>query len=175
MKYHKLEKFVRPDESTLDSTPEEKIRDSHSKLTLVSKFHQTDRSLQPLPQKINDDRSDESSESAGNLNPDPWEETPSSLSIYLKTINSIPLLSDEEEKILGKRIKECEKECKDLVIKWKQLFKNKFLQLFSDKDEKTINKELQRINDSLNLFDNLATLEKKRKKVENAYKKKIKT
>ena len=52
------------------------------------------------------------------------------------------------------------------MIKWKQLFKNKFLQIFSDKDEKTIHKELQQIKDFLNLFDNLATLEKERKKVE---------
>ena len=166
MKYSKLKRVYGAAEGVLNRTSEEKAKNGHPKLTLVSSILRSDHPVPPLPQQINNHRSMESKEGVGNFRADDKEEVPSSLFIYLKTIKKNPLLTNEEQKRLGKQIKDCEKECKDLVIKWKHLFKNKFLHMFSPENKLRIKSELQRIRQALSLFDNLTALEEKRKKVE---------
>ncbi|MBW2184336.1 MAG: sigma-70 family RNA polymerase sigma factor, partial [Deltaproteobacteria bacterium] len=87
-----------------------------------------------------------------------------------KTISRFPLLSEEEERIKAKRIKENEKECKDLMIQWRDLFENEFLGMFSAMHKKEVRKTLQQLSGSFNLFDNLAKLERERKKVNRTLK-----
>lgn len=168
MKNNVFNTILNEEGCNLDLTIKGVSANENPKLILVSKRLQTRRPLPPPSQQIKIDRSDDYTESLDNLKTDRYEEAPSSLSIYLKTINRFPLLSGEEERILGKRIKDCEEKCKDLILKWKHLFKNRFLRVFFVKDKKTVNEELQRINDTLNLFDNLTELEKERRQVESA-------
>lgn len=51
----------------------------------------------------------------------------SSLDIYMKTLSRFSPLNKEEEISLAKQIRKREKECKNLVIKWRRLFRKEYL------------------------------------------------
>jgi len=163
----KVNRICDEGEGDLDLTFEENRESKYPKLTLAGKIHHTGYALLLFSQELKEGRSEKSEDGGDCLKIDSREEMPSS-SISFKTISGFRLLCEEEEKLLGKQIKECEEEFKCLVIKWKHLFKNTFLKIFFAKDKEKIHKELRLINDSLQLFDGLAELEKKRRKVESA-------
>ena len=87
---------------------------------------------------------------------------------YFKSINQYPLLTEEEESLLARRIKECENEYKKLVHQWGMIVKKELLQMVPFKGIKDAKKILHQNNTSLTSFDDLMTLEKERKKVNRA-------
>ena len=174
MKYNKLESISAGDAGGLDSTLEVKIAESGRKLTLVHTYCPTRYFLPSTSSKSNYKRNGDHEKGQDQFKAGYGYEAPSALSIYLKTINGFHLLSEEEERILAKGIKECEEECKRLVIQWKHIFENAFMKSFSSgcNEEKTI--KLQQINASMVLFNCLAELENERKTVNSRLKKEIK-
>lgn len=97
-------------------------------------------------------------------------EPPLSLTYYFKSVNKFPLLSEEEEKFLARKIKETEKTLMQLVLEWRQLLKKDFLPLFSTDHRQEIRGKLQLLNGSFQLFEDLQKLEKKRSTVRLAMK-----
>ena len=153
------------EESDLNIPTEEIGEDAHPKLMLVDKTTQPADNLSSSITQTDDLENEIIEENREDLYSDQYGEARSSLDIYFKTISRFPLLSEEEERIIAKRIKEDAKECKDLLIQWKDLFENEFLRIFSTMHKKAVRKTLEQLNGSFHLFDDLAKLEKERKKV----------
>jgi len=156
------------EESELDFPGEEVREREYPKLIVVDKTSQTGDKLSSSLNQADTKKStslDLSKEDEEKLCFEPLNGIHQPLDIYFKTINRFPLLNEEEEEKLAKHIKGSEERCKKLVVKWKRLFEKEFLKIFSPKKMK-----FEQANDSLSLFDNLAQLEKVRKKAERALK-----
>jgi len=168
MCYTHLNRKCELEECDLDFPEEEIVEEEHPKLMLVDKTNQPGENL-PSSHIQADDEVIETPNSPEENDKEPYSDPRSQLSsslvIYFKTINRFPLLKEEEERNLAKRIKESEEECKNLIITWKHLFKKEFLRRFSAKQMKEISKKLKLLNGSFYLFDNLVKLERERKKV----------
>ncbi|MBW1853519.1 MAG: sigma-70 family RNA polymerase sigma factor [Deltaproteobacteria bacterium] len=135
-------------------------------LTLIDKYEQPEAKCSLLPIHTEDQKS----ESAGHSLKDEeylYSERDkglnSSLAIYFKDINNFPLLTEEEEKALAKRIKESEEECKNLILQY-HLFKGELLKMVPSKQKKETVQRFQILNGFFHLFDDLIILEKERKK-----------
>ena len=161
-------KYELLEELDLDLTTEETIEDNHIKLILINETSQPEKNLSQSHIQDNDKENEVvklSGEDEQELYAEPQSTALSSLAIYFKAISRHPLLDEEEERSLAKRIKESEVECKHLVVKWKHLLKNEFLGMFPIKQMKEILSKLRQANGYFNLFDDLIKLEKERKKV----------
>jgi len=157
------------EEFDLDSLAEESIEEERPKLMLLKTNHlREDLLSSPIHATNAGNEATEVSEQ--DLYSDPQGRTDPSLVVYFKTINKFPLLREEEERILAKRLKETEEECKNLAIKWKRLFKKEFLRKFYAKQMKEINKKLKLFNGSFHLFDDLTRLEREHKKISRTIK-----
>lgn len=97
------------------------------------------------------------------------------LPLYFRAISTYPLLNEKEERNLVTKIKECEYECKNMVIQWKQIFKDKLPGMFSVRCKKNINKELHLLIGTFRLFDELIAREKEREQICHALKKQVLT
>ncbi len=149
----------------------EEIREEeHTKLKLVNSVHQYAENYL----KVDDvkEKSDEASfeENTDQFNSDLQGSTPSSLALYFKTVSRFSLLREEEEIILAKKIKENEEKLKNLVVKWKQIFKKSFAGKLSATHMKEVCKDSQKVSNFSHLFDDLLKLERERKKVNCAIK-----
>ena len=173
MKYPRLNRIGEAEEKDIDLSPEKISENHHPKLTLLHKIPHPENALLSLSSTTEDERGTLSKGSRDKLNSDPRVEVSSLLSIYFKTISKFPLLNEEEERSLAKRIKECEEECIHLAIQWKHLFNDEFLRIFSAKHKEEISKKLRLLNGSYRLFDDLTNLERERKKVDSALKRQI--
>ena len=152
---------------------EEISQEEYPILTLVDKTNQLGetRCSSPIQADHLESKSEELSlESDEELYSNSQGGAHSSLVTYFKTINRFRLLSEGEEKILAKRIKENEEKFKSLIIKWNQTFKKDFIGGFSATHMKEIRKKTQRVNGTFHLFDDLLRLERKRKRVTRALK-----
>ena len=89
----------------------------------------------------------------------------SHLPIYFKAIGEFPLLTEEEELTLAKQIKEREHLYINLVIKWKNIFKNGIYKKLPQEHKKEIKVLLKSLNGQSHLFDDLINMEKSRKRV----------
>ena len=167
MCYTHLNRKCELEECGLDFPEQESVKKDYPQLMLVDKANQLEENL-PSSLIQADDEAVEASPPPEENDKEPYSDPQSgltsSLVIYFKTINRFPLLKEEEERTLAKLIKESEEECKNLVIKWKHLFKREFLRRFSNKQMKEISKKLQLLNGSFTLFDDLTKLERERKK-----------
>ena len=170
MKYNQINRKCESEESDLDFPPEEISEEAHAKLILVNKILCPGKNLLSPSSQTNEKGGKSSEESEDELYTDSQGEQSSSLVIYFKTVSKFPLLNEKEERILAKRIEESKEKCKHLVIKWKYLFKNEFLRMFSAKHKKEIGEKLQLLNGSLHLFDDLVKLEGERRKIDRALK-----
>jgi RNA polymerase primary sigma factor len=99
----------------------------------------------------------------------------SALPLYFSAINKYPLLNEKDEITLVRKIKKSEQECRNMVIQWKQLFKDELPGMFSIRHKKDINKELQLLIGTFQLFDDLIAREKERDQICNALKKQVLT
>ena len=169
MKCNQLSKQCE-EESDLDFPTEEISEEVNPKLMLVDRTTHPAENHPSFNIQNNDEGGEICEESGEEFYHDLHGEARSALVIYFKTINKYPLLSEEDERILAKRIKDSEEECKHLVIQWNYLFKNEFLGMFSARYKKEIRRKLQLLNGSSHLFDDLAKLERERKKVNRALK-----
>ena len=100
-------------------------------------------------------------------------EAPSPLTSYFKSIRNYSSLNEEEERRLGRQIKESEDDVKTLVIQWRYLFNKEYLKLFAADSGKEIALKLQSLKDSFQLFENLEAFEKERIKIKSALEKQI--
>ncbi len=173
MKYINISRKYELEEFGLDIPTEEIIEEEHPKLMLVKTSYLRDH-LSPSPIHATNAGNEFTEESEQELYSEPQGRTDSSLVIYFKTINKFPLLREEEERILAKRIKETGEECKNLAIKWKHLFNKEFLSKFSAKQIKEIREKLKPFNGSFHLFDDLAKLDRKQKKISRTIKRQAK-
>ena len=151
----------------LDYPDETIVGEERSTLTLIDKTDQLEAKCSLLPIQTEDQKSESAEYSFKDeeyLYSERGNGVHSSLSIYFKAINNFPLLAEEEEKALAKRIKESEEECKNLVIQWNHLFRGKLLKMVPLKQKKEIVQKLQILNGFFHLFDDLIILEKERKK-----------
>jgi RNA polymerase sigma factor (sigma-70 family) len=156
-----------------DFLPEETREDDYPKLMLADKIGEPEKKLLLFPAQDDDDESNSGElyfDKKESLYTDPQGGENSPLVIYFKSINRFPLLAEEEEKFLAKRIKESEEEYKKLVLKWNQLFKKELLGMVPSKTFKDAKKILWQSNGFFHLFDDLIILEKERKKVNSSIK-----
>lgn len=118
---------------------------------------------------LNDYDEDESMESFKNKEeyyPTDLEKSNSPhLPIYFKAIGGFPLLTEEEELTLAKHIKEREHLYINLVIKWKNLFKNGIYKKLPQKHKKEIKVLLKSFDGHSHLFNDLINMEKSRKRL----------
>ena len=152
---------------------EEISQEEYPILTLVDKTNQLGETKCSSPIQADHLESESEElflENDEELYSDPQSGIHSSLVTYFKTINRFRLLSEEEERILAKRIKENEEKFKNLVIKWNKIFKKDFIGGFSTTHMKAICKKTQQVNGTFHLFDDLIRLERERKKVNRALK-----
>ena len=160
-------------ESDLDQPVAEIMEDDPPQLMLVEKGNHSADVLDSLLTSADDDESkspEPSEEDYQELYSEPSGGAQFPLVIYFRTINKFPLLNEEEEVTLARKIKKTEEECKDLVIQWRCLFKKEFLTAFSGKQMPEISKNLELLNGSLHLFEDLIKLERKHKKVQRTIK-----
>ena len=138
------------------------------KLTSEDAIEQLGENM-PVDHILNDYDEDESVESFKNKEeyyPTDIEKSNSPhLPVYFKAIGGFPLLTEEEELTLAKQIKEREHLYINLVIKWKNLFKNGIYKKLPQKHKKEINILLKSLNGHSHLFDDLINMEKSRKRV----------
>jgi len=106
---------------------------------------------------------DNSEENPKNDFADSEPEARSSLNLYFKAINKLPILSKEEEISLVKRIKEHEHDCKNLVIEWKHLVSDGFQGMLIYRKSEDSDKKFESLNGSLKLFNDLIAWEERRK------------
>ncbi len=169
MSYNNVErKYALSEDFDLDLPDAEAGDKGYPELLLVDKDSQEGESLHSPPFLAGDNGSasaNPSKESEKEIYSDPQGGAQSPLVIYFKTINKYPLLNEKEEVVLAKLIKENEEEYKRLAIKWKRLFKKEFLSKFPVKQIKEIRKEINLLNGSFSLFDDLIKLEREKKKV----------
>ncbi len=158
------------EELDLDFSAEEISEEKHPKLALI-RTNYSRENLPLSPTHAVNEGSELTGESREELNYDSQSGAHSSLVTYFKTINRFALLNEEEERVLAKRIKESEEECKNLIIKWELLFKKEVLRRLSAKRIKEISERSKLLNGTLNLFGNLIKLERERKQVNLALKK----
>jgi DNA-directed RNA polymerase sigma subunit (sigma70/sigma32) len=128
-----------------DFLPEETREDDYPKLMLADKIGEPEKKLLLFPAQDDDDESNSGElyfDKKESLYTDPQGGENSPLVIYFKSINRFPLLAEEEEKFLAKRIKESEEEYKKLVLKWNQLFKKELLGMVPSKTFKDAKKIL---------------------------------
>lgn len=100
--------------------------------------------------------------------PDPHDGAHSAMAIYLNSISKFSLLSEEEEKNLAKQIKECEEDCKNLVIQWKRLFMQEFPKVVPS--AKAFRKKRRVLNGAFQHFDDITRLERERKRLDRLQK-----
>ncbi len=154
--------------------PAEEIREKeHPKLRLVEKASQSEPYSPTCfiqPEERESEPSKIFPEQETELYSDPQDGARSPLAIYFKSISRFPLLSDEEEKNLAKHLKGCEEECKNLVIKWKQLSMKELPKVVSSDKTKEIRKKLQLLNSTFHHFDDIIRLERERKKIDRLLK-----
>ena len=93
--------------------------------------------------------------------------SPSSISLYFKSISKYPLLNEEDEKNIARKIKSYESGCNSLIIQWCNLLQKKFLNLFSLSQVKHIALFLREEHSFITLFDEIFRLVKDRKKIEH--------
>jgi RNA polymerase primary sigma factor len=152
----------------------EEIREEeYTKLKLVNSAHHYAENLSPDYFQVDDvkEKTDaDFEENAEQLYSDLQGITLSSLALYFKTVSRFSLLTEEEEIILAKKIKESEEKLKNLVIQWKQTFKKDFAGRLSVTHMKEVCRESQQVNDIFRLFDDLLKLERERKEVNRAIK-----
>jgi len=173
MCYNHLNRKCELEEFDLDFSAGELMEEDYPRLMLVNKNNKPGEKLTSSFIQADDEESkaeELSGEEDQELYTDSQRVARSSLAVYFKSINRCSLLNEEDERILAKRIKESEENCKNLVIKWNYLFKKKFLSRFSAKQKREISKRLNLVDDTYHLFDNLVILERDRKKVEREIK-----
>ena len=145
----------------------------HPKLRLVEKASQSEPHLSPFSIQPEEEESALNKffpEQESEPYSDPQDGVRSPLAIYFKSISRFSLLSGEEETGLAKHIKECEEECKNLVIKWKQLSIKELPKLIPSEKTKVISKKIQLLNSAFQHFDDIIRLERERKKVDRLQK-----
>ena len=169
MNYANVSRKLKMEEFDLDFLPEETGEEDNPKLMLADKIGEPEKDPPLFPAQVDDGESKSGELSFDDKDVSLYTDTQggenSPLVIYFKSINRFPLLAEEEEKILAKRIKESEEEYKKLVLKWNQLFKKELLRMVPSKIFKDTKKILLQANGSFHLFDDLIILEKERKKV----------
>ena len=79
MNENKLKRIYETDKDSLDSTPRNKIKDSHPTLTLVHKCRQTGYILPSSSKKANVSRNEDREEGQDQRKTSSWYEAPSSL------------------------------------------------------------------------------------------------
>jgi RNA polymerase primary sigma factor len=95
------------------------------------------------------------------------------LAIYFKSINRYPLLDEETERNLAKMIKKREKECMQLMVRWRRLIKKEFLPLSTEKFSKRTGSTVEQSHDYSSLFDDTIALERERKQFMRLLKKAV--
>jgi RNA polymerase sigma factor (sigma-70 family) len=154
MKYSYVNRKCEPEDCNLDMSAEEISEDDYPQSKLIDKTTSSPPSVHK----------------GEGLYTESHDGIQSSLIIYFKAIRRFPLLNEETEKDVAQRLKECEERCTHLVIQWRDLFKNEFLKIFTATHKKEMNKRLTLFNGYFHLFDNLAKLEKERKDISGALK-----
>ena len=174
MNYINISKKYEIKDFDIDTPPEETVEKNRPKLKLVNKDGcKSEKNLDSFPTSANYDGDETEDLSLGKdeeLYSEPQGGADYPLVTYFKSINKYPLLKEEEEILLAKRIKESEEEYKKLVHKWCKIIKKELLQMVPFKAIKDAKKILHHNNSSFNPFDDLITLEKERKKVNRAIK-----
>ena len=94
----------------------------------------------------------------------------SSLVPYFKNINRFKLLTDKEEKNIAIRIKESEETLTNLITKLDRFWKKDFIKNISAGHEREILQSIIKNNRSLEIFDELVSLAKERKKIKGPHK-----
>ena len=158
------------DISTTESTPETPL-----KLILVNEHPQAAEEVDSYGEK----RSDESGNKWGGVPDRDGDDNAAdlhsaarpALAIYFKSINRYPLLDEETERNLAIMIKQREKECMQLMVRWDRLFKKEFLTLSSENRSKKLHTSGKEVPDAGNLFDGIRVLERERKQVARSLKK----
>ena len=119
MDYANVSRKFEMEEFDLDFLPEETGEEDNPKLMLADKIGEPEKNPPLSPAQVDDgeNKSGELSfdDKEESLYADPQGGENSPLVIYFKSINSFPLLAEEEEKILAKRIKKSEEEYKKLI------------------------------------------------------------
>ncbi|NOQ85991.1 MAG: sigma-70 family RNA polymerase sigma factor [Deltaproteobacteria bacterium] len=174
MNYTNISKKYEIKDFDIDSPPEETIEKNRPKLKLVNKDgYKSEKNLVSFPTFANyagDETEELSLKKDEELYSEPQGGADYPLVTYFKSINKYPLLKEEEEILLAKRIKESEKEYKILVHKWCKIIKKELLRMVPFNSIKDAKKMLHHNSSSFNPFDDLITLEKERKKVNRAIK-----
>ena len=158
----------------IDSPAEETVEKNRPKLKLVNKDgYKSEKNLVAFPTFANydgDETEDLTHKKDQELYSEPQGGADYPLLTYFKSINKYPLLKEEEEILLAKRIKESEEEYKKLVHRWCKIIRKELLHMVPFKAIKDARKILHHNSSSFNPFDDLITLEKERKKVNRALK-----
>ncbi len=158
--------------------PEEEMNEQvHRQLLLVYKTDQPGKNLSSSTIRASDEVCEQSElqeEGEGDLYLSSQGGSSSSLDIYMKTLSRFSPLHEEEEIILAKQIKEREKRCIKLVIKWRGLLKKAYFNKYSTKKTKAITEKFQSCNGTFNLFEYLVKWERKQKKINRELNKLIK-
>lgn len=172
MSYANISKKYDIDESDFDFAPVETTETNRPTLKLVNKDgYASDQN--PVSFKSSDDDDvDVSDHLFPKKNEEPYSEHQGGvdypLVTYFKSINKYPLLTEEEETLLAKKIKESEDDYKKLVHKWNHIVKKELFPMVPFNEIKDAKKIVHHNNSALTSFDDLMTLEKERKKVNRA-------